>query len=79
MVSYDDSFVYVDREAFEEFLCKNNTEGEIFIVFGGFYKLPGFSSGGESCLYKADTEDDIVRIPYEKRKDDWMVALYKLL
>jgi len=79
MISYDDSYVYVDREAFERFLCRNNTEGEIFIVFGGFYKLPGFSSGGESCLYKTDTEDDVVRIPYEKRKDDWMVALYKLL
>jgi len=79
MISYDDSYVYVDREAFEKFLCWSNTEGEIFIVFGGFYKLPGFSSGGESCLYEADTEDDVVRIPYEKQKDDWMVALYKLL
>lgn len=79
MISYDDSYVYVDREAFERFLCRNNAEGEIFIVFGGFYKLPGFSSGGESCLYKAGAENDVVRIPYEKRMDDWMVALFKLL
>ena len=42
MISYDDSYVYVDSEAFEDFCMKNNADGDVFIVFGGFHKLPGF-------------------------------------
>lgn len=79
MISYDDSYVYVDREAFESFLRQNNAQGEIFIVFGGFYKLPGFGGGGRSCLYETVSGDKIVRIPYERLKDDWMVTLFKIL
>ena len=79
MISYDDSYVYVDREAFEAFLGKNNAEGQIYIVFGGFYKLPGFSCGGQSCLYETDSTDEVVRIPYIRQEDDWMMALFKIL
>ena len=79
MVSYDGSYVYVDREAFEKFLEKNNAEGQIYIVFGGFYKLPGFASGGDSCLYETDAESVVIQIPYEKQLDDWMIALFKIL
>ena len=79
MISYDDSYVYVDREAFEAFLRKSNAEGQIYIVFGGFYKLPGFSCGGQSCLYETDSADEIVRIPYIRQKDDWVMALFKIL
>ena len=79
MISYDDSYVYVDREAFEAFLRENNAEGDIYIVFGGFYKLPGFSSAGESCLYKAGSDAGAIRIPYEKQNDGWMVELLKIL
>jgi len=79
MISYDDSYVYVNREAFDTFLRKNNVKGQVFIVFGGFNKFPGLSSGGESCLYEADAEDEVVRISYEKQGDEWMLALFKLL
>ncbi len=81
MISYDDSYVYVKREAFEDFCAKNNTGGDVFIVFGGLNKLPGFSSGGESCLYEAGSDADagVVRIPYEKRVDGWMEVLFKIL
>ncbi len=78
MISYDDSYVYVDRAAFESFLQKNNATGEIHIVFGGFYKLPGFVSVGFSCLYQR-SEDKIVKIPYEKSMNDWKVKLLKVL
>ncbi|MDE7299199.1 MAG: M56 family metallopeptidase, partial [Lachnospiraceae bacterium] len=58
MISYDDSYVYVDRGAFERFLDgRRRAEEEIFIVFGGFYKLPGFGSGGSSCCYEIVSED----------------------
>ena len=79
MISYDDSYVYVDREAFEDFLDKNNATGDVFIVFGDFYKLPGFSSGGESCLYETRSDAGVVQIPYQRRTNDWMVALFKIL
>lgn len=79
MISYDDSYVYVDREAFEAFLRKNNVEGQTYIVFGGFYKLPGFSCGGQSCLYETDSADEVVRIPYLRQSDDWVMALFKIL
>ncbi len=79
MISYDDSYVYVDREAFEAFLGKNNAEGQIYIVFGGFYKLPGFLCGGQSCLYETDSTDEVVRIPYIRQEDNWMMALFKIL
>lgn len=45
MISYDDRYVYVDSEAFEDFCMKNNADGDVFIVFGGFHKLPVFLRG----------------------------------
>ena len=79
MISYDDSYVYVDSEAFEEFCMKNNADGDVFIVFGGFHKLPGFFGGGESCLYETGSDAGVVWIPYERQKDDWVMVLFKIL
>ncbi|MCI8892927.1 MAG: M56 family metallopeptidase [Eubacterium sp.] len=79
MISYDDRYVYVEREAFEDFLEENNAEGEIWIVFGGFYKLPGLGGATETCIYESGSEDRIVQIPYESIMDDWYMELLKLL
>lgn len=79
MISYDDSYVYVEREAFEDFLEENNAGGEIWIVFGGFYKLPGLAGMAESCIYEGGSKDRIVRIPYESIMDDWYLELIQLL
>lgn len=79
MISYDDSYVYVDREAFENFLCQKNAEGEIYIVFGGYYKLPGMGGAAESCCYERTSTDRIVRIPYESISGRWEHVLFKLL
>ena len=79
MISYDDSYVYVDSEAFEDFCMKNNADGDVFIVFGGFHKLPGFFCGGESCLYETGSDAGVVKIPYERQMSDWMAALLKIL
>ncbi len=79
MISYDDSYVYVDSEAFEDFCMKNNADGDVFIVFGGFHKLPGFFCGGESCLYETGSDAGVVWIPYERQMSDWMAALLKIL
>lgn len=79
MISYDDDYVYVDRRAFENYLREKDASGEVFIVFGGFYKLPGFVGMGYSCCYEPGSENEIVRIAYDKREDDWRIALVKML
>lgn len=79
MISYDDNYVYVERKAFEEFLEENNADGEIWIVFGGFYKLPGLAGAAEACIYENSSGERIVKIPYESIMDDWYLELLKLL
>ena len=79
MISYDNSFVYVDREAFEDFLHRNHAKGEIYIIFGGYYKLPGVGGAAEACLYENNSNDRVVRIPYESIRNDWVYVLCKLL
>ena len=79
MITYDDNYVYVDREAFENYLRKHNASGDIFIVFGGFYKLPGIGGVGCSCHYEFGSKEQIVQIPYESPMDSWRVKLFKLL
>ena len=79
MISYDDRYVYVERQTFEDFLEENNAEGEVWIVFGGFYKLPGLTGIAESCTYENNSEDEVVRIPYESITDDWYFGLLKML
>lgn len=79
MISYDDSYVYVDSEAFENHLCQNNVSGEIFIVFGGFQKLPGIGGLSYMCQYENDVNTKIVQIPYEDYKRDWLINFYRSL
>ncbi len=79
MISYDDRFVYVEKEAFEKFLIENNAEGDICIAFGGFYKLPGLFGMAEHCFYERNSEDAIVKIPYESIKGNWYYELLKML
>lgn len=82
MIAFDDSFVYVEREAFEDFLYQNHVEGEIFIVFGGYDKLPGLGGAAESCCYEnsfRSSKDEIVRISYKSIRDCWEHALCKML
>lgn len=79
MITYDDNYVYVDREAFENYLQENNASGDIFIVFGGFYKLPGIGGIGCSCYYESGSKEPMVKIPYESPMGSWRVKLLKLL
>lgn len=79
MISYDDRYVYVERQAFEDFLEGNNAKGEIWIVFGGFYKLPGLAGVAESCIYENNPGGNTVQIPYESITDNWYLKLLKIL
>ena len=79
MITYDDDYVYVQREDFDRFLQARNARGEIFLVFGGFVKLPGIGGFGFSCEYENDEEKKIVQIPYENYQDNWLIKFYKIL
>lgn len=79
MISYDNEYVYVEREPFEDFLRENNAEGEIYIYFGGFYKLPGLGGASEACFYESDPKEETVRIPYESMRGDWYYELLRML
>ena len=78
MISYDNNYVYVDKNAFENFLWENHAEGQIFIVFGGFVKLPGFAGGGYSCLYERNSEDKKIRLFYGNQEKN-ITNLFKYL
>ena len=79
IISFDDSYVYVDRSSFENYLNEHHATGDIFIVFGGFYKLPGVGGTGCSCYYEPGSKEPVVKIPYENPMDDWRVKLLKIL
>ena len=79
MISYDDSYVYVDREAFEAYLREHGAGEEAYIVFGGFDKLPGIGGYGYSCYYEAGTGERTAKIPYDNPESDWWISLIKLL
>lgn len=88
IISYDDEYVYVDRERFEPLLSGRKEGWEVYIVFGGYQKLPGIGGGGNSCFYRRDAAEvcdsidskkEILRIPYEKEEDSWMTVLFKML
>lgn len=79
MISYDRNYVYVDREAFEKYLYENHASGDIFIVFGGFYKLPGIGGNGYSCCYSPGSKERVVKVPYEASISDWRIKVLKML
>lgn len=79
MISYDESHVFIDRSAFEKFLRDSHVLGEVFIVFGGYFKLPGFVGYGYSCCYEPDSVSQVVKLPYDKPEEDWMLTLIRVM
>lgn len=79
IVSYDDSYIYVDSEAFDSVLQKNHAKGDIFIVFGGYAKLPGIGGYGYSCQYENVEDEKIVQIPYYNYQNDRLIQLLKMI
>ncbi len=71
-VSYDESYIYVNVETFQE-LIKDSTASREHICFyvGGYYKLPGIGAGG-GCFAYLETgylENGVWKIEYEKHED----------
>ena len=79
MISYDESHDFIDRSAFEKFLRDSHVLGEVFIVFGGYFKLPGFVGYGYSCCYEPDSVSQVVKLSYDKPEEDWMLTLIRVM
>ncbi len=71
-VSYDENYIYIKQEAFQE-LIKDSTVSREYICFyvGGYYKLPGIGAGGGCCRYleAADLENGILKIECIEQED----------
>lgn len=70
-VSYDENYIYIDVETFQE-LIKDSTISSENICFycGGYCKLPGIGGGGVcGYLEMAELENGILKIKYETNED----------
>lgn len=70
-VSYDESYIYIKSEIFQELIEDSTISNEnICFYCGGYYKLPGIGGGG-GCGYlkTAKLEHGIWKIEYEKHED----------
>lgn len=71
-VSYDENYIYIKPETFQE-LIKNSTVSREYICFyvGGYYKLPGIGASGGGCEYLETgyLENGIWKIGYVEPED----------
>lgn len=63
----------------EQFCDYRMARGDVYIVFGGFYKLPGLAGFGYSCCYETEAAGAVTRIPYDRQEDDWVLGIVKRL
>lgn len=71
-VSYDESYIYIKAENFQELIRDSTVLYEnICFYCGGYYKLPGIGAGGGGCGYleTADLENGILKIEYIEPED----------
>ncbi|MCR5203576.1 MAG: hypothetical protein K6E47_00795 [Lachnospiraceae bacterium] len=52
---------------------------ELWIFFGGFYKLPGIGGGEVAAVTGKDIGSGMVKIPYEEAQDTLVITLLKLM
>ena len=79
-VSYDESYIYIKAETFQELIGDSTMSNEnICFYCGGYYKLPRIGGGG-GCGYleMADLENGILKIEYEEQKGIFNL-IFKLL
>lgn len=70
-VSYDENYIYIKAEAFQELIWNSTVSSEdICFYCGRYYKLPGIGGGG-GCGYlgKAELENGIWKIKNVKHED----------
>lgn len=70
-VRYDENYIYVNAEAFQELIrgCITSNENICFYC-GGYYKLPGIGGGaGFGYLETANLENGVWKIEYVKHED----------
>lgn len=80
-VTYDDTCVYVDTAALNEHVpLEEYRDKELYIFFGGFFKIPGIGGGGDGVIVSGmDLVEENYTVAYEKPKDNLWIVLLKLL
>ncbi|MCI9441767.1 MAG: M56 family metallopeptidase [Ruminococcus sp.] len=68
---YDENDIYIESGALQELTRDSGISGEnIYIYFGGFYKLPGIGGGGSyAYLETTDSGESIIKLKYIKQED----------
>ena len=79
--SFDDKYLYFDADLLDQIIDLDKyKDKELWIYFGGFYKLPGIGGGGEVAVVKGnDIGTGMVKIPYEEAQDTLVITLLKLM
>ncbi len=79
--SFDDKYLYLDADLLDRIIdLEKYRDKELWIYFGGFYKLPGIGGGGEVAVVTGnDIGSGIIAIPYEEAQDTLVITLLKLM
>ena len=79
--SFDDKYLYFDADLLDQIIDLDKyKDKELWVSFGGFYKLPGIGGGGEVAVVKGnDIGTGMVKIPYEEAQDTLVITLLKLM
>ena len=78
---YDDKYLYINADLLDNLIdLEKYGNKELWIYFGGFYKLPGIGGGGEVAVINGrDIGTGMVKIPYEEAQDTLVITLLKLM
>ena len=78
---YDDKYLYINADLLDHLIdLEKYGNKELWIYFGGFYKLPGIGGGGEVAVINGrDIGTGMVKIPYEEAQDTLVITLLKLM
>lgn len=79
--SFDDKYLYLNADLLDRIIdLEKYKDKELWIFFGGFYKLPGIGGGGEVAVVTGkDIGTGMVKIPYEEAQDTLVITLLKLM
>ena len=79
--SFDDKYLYLDANQLDRIIDLEKYQNkELWIFFGGFYKVPGIGGGGEVAVVTGkDIGTGMVKIPYEEAQDTLVLTLFKLM
>lgn len=80
VISFDDQYVYINRNSWNEVLREQGIEeGEYYVSFGGYLKLPGIGGGGNAVFVDSGEEEEVLVIPYYNNDTALWNRMFKML